>query len=510
MESSNKTIAKNTVFLYFRMIVTIVISLYTSRVVLKVLGIDDFGIYQAVGGVVGLLSFLNAALATGSSRFLTFELGKGDFRKLQRTFSTILAAHVILALGIIIISESLGLWFVYNKLVIPPDRFNAALIAYHLSVLTAVIHLMQVPYNAVIISHERMSVYAYVGIADVVLKLAIVYMLSLGGIDKLVMYSILMCLVTFIMTLFYHYYSSLRFKETKSKLIMDMIIMKDVLGYSVWNLFANSALALNNYGSVLLLNMFFSPGVVTARAVANQVNMAAYNLITNFRTAATPQIVKRYAVEDYEGSKSLLLSSTKYSYYMMLFLALPIYLVAPQLLEIWLGQVPPYSVIFLQLTIICSLFQVFDASFYTALYANGRIRENALISPSVLFLCFPIVYVLFRMGYPPETYAWASLICYAILALFVKPILIIKIVDYTWKEIFSVFYPCLKVTIASCAIPFLLYETPGLLADNIYVKFVILVFISLICVTIAIWLVGISSSERQCISRVIRLKLNHN
>lgn len=507
MESNNKTIAKNTLFLYFRMMVTIVISLYTSRVVLKVLGVDDFGLYQSVGGVVGLLSFLNAALATGSSRFLTFELGRGDFDKLKKTFSTIVTAHLILAAGIVLLLETIGLWFVYNKLVIPAERFDAAVIAYHLSIITAVFHLIQVPYTATIISHEKMGIYAYIGVVDVILRLAIVYMLDIGGIDKLVLYSILMGLVSLILALFYGIFSMKKFDETRTRLILDRAIMKEVLGYSLWNLFANSALALKNQGSIILLNMFFSPAIVTARAVANQVNMAVFHFITNFRTAATPQIVKRYAVEDYDGSKSLLLSSTKYSYYMMLLLALPIFLVAPQLLELWLGQVPPYSVIFLQLTIIASLFQVFDSSFYTALYAKGQIRENAMISPTVLFISFPVVYFLFRLGYSPEAYAWVSLVSYAILALIVKPILIIKIVDYTWSDIIRVFIPCFKVTIVSCILPLFFYLREDLLADNIFIRFGFLVLLSAACVLIAIWLVGVNSTEKIKVIKFIKSKI---
>jgi len=489
------------------MMMTIVISLYTSRVILKVLGIDDFGLYQSVGGVVGILSFLNAALATGSSRFLTFELGRGDFKKLKNTFSTIVTAHLILAAGIVLLLETIGLWFVYNKLVIPVERFDAAVIAYHLSILTAVFHLIQVPYTATIISHEKMGIYAYVGVIDVALRLAIVYMLNIGGIDKLILYSILMGLVSLIMALFYCIYDMKKFEETRTGLILDRVILKDVLGYSVWNLFANSALALKNQGSIILLNMFFSPAVVTARAVANQVNMAAFHFITNFRTAATPQIVKRYAVDDYEGSKNLLLSSTKYSYYMMLLLALPIFIVAPQLLELWLDQIPPYSVIFLQLTIVTSLFQVFDSSFYTALYAKGQIRENAMISPTILFISFPVVYILFRLGYSPEAYAWVSLVSYGILALIVKPILIIKIVDYTWNEIISVFIPCIKVTVVSCMLPLLFYLREDLLPDNIYMRFGSLSLISAICVLITIWLVGITSAEKKKVIKFIKSKI---
>ena len=507
-QTNGKTIAKNTVYLYFNMMVTIVISLYTSRVILKVLGIDDYGIYQTVGGVVGLLSFLNSALGVGSSRFLTYELGKGDIVKLNKTFSTILTAHIILAIGIVVVAETIGLWFVYHKVVIPPDRMHAAVISYHLSVLAAVLHLLQVPYTASIISHEKMSIYAYVSIVDAVMKLFIVYMLLMSSADKLIMYSILICIVIFLMLMCYYLYCVHFFPESTCKLIIDKPILKDVLGYSGWNLFANSALALNNYGSVLLLNIFFNPGVVTARAVANQVNMAAYHFITNFRTAATPQIVKQYAIEDFEGSKSLLLASTKYSYYMMLLLALPIFLVAPQLLEIWLGQIPPYADIFLQLTIVCSLFQVFDSSFYTALYAKGQIKENALISPTILFISFPIVYLLFRNGFSPEVYAWVSLVCYAILALLVKPILIIKIVNYTWGEILNVFFICLKVTVLSSLFPAIIYLKKDAYPMNGYLWFGILVFISLFCVVFAVWAVGLTPSERGTLTNYVKRRLH--
>lgn len=502
-QTNGKTIAKNTVYLYFNMMVTIVISLYTSRVILKVLGIDDFGIYQTVGGVVGILSFLNAALGVGSSRFLTYELGTGNDVKLKKTFSTILVAHIVLALGITIIAETIGLWFVYNKLVIPPDRMHAAVIAYHLSVVTSIVHLIQVPYTATIISHEKMKIYAYISVVDAISKLIIAYLLVLDGFDKLIMYSILLCIVSIVTIAFYYIYCLQNFKEVKTNLYIDNTILKEVLGYSGWNLFANSALALNNYGSVILLNMFFSPGVVTARAVANQVNLAAYQFITNFRTASTPQIVKRYAMEDYAGSRSLLLSSTKYSFYMMLLLALPIFVVSKELLELWLGQIPPYSVIFLQLTIVCSLFQVFDASFYTALYAKGQIRENALISPTILFISFPIVYLLFKMGCSPETYAWVSLVSYAILAVLIKPILIIKIVGYNWKEIFGVFYPCFKVFIFSSILPLLVYCYKESIFDNVYIRFVSLVIISFVCTTISILLIGLKKNERQMMRSII-------
>lgn len=506
-QSSNKTIAKNTIFLYFRMMFTMVVCLFTSRVILQVLGVEDYGIYQTVGGVVGMLQFVNGALSTGSSRFLTYEMGTGNYDKLKRTFSSILTAHILMAIIIVLVAETAGLWFVYNKLVIPAERMDAAVFAYHLSILAAVFQITQVPYNASIISHEKMGIYAYVSIAEVTLKLAIVYALYVGGWDKLMLYSLLFCLVNISIIVFYMVYCTRKFDETHYKPMWDKEIMKGVLSYSGWNLFANTSIALNNQGAIVLLNMFFSPGVVAARAIANQVNMAANQFIGNFRTAANPQIVKRYAASDYEGSKSLLLSSTTYSFYMMLLLALPIFVVADKLLELWLVEVPECSVDFLQIMVITSLFSVFDVSFYTALYAKGQIRENAMISPTLGFLMFPIIYIMFRMGLSPICMAYGSLVVNVLLGIVVKPLLVIKIVDYKWSDILIVFSPCLKVSIISCIIPCVLYYTRESLFTNSILQFVVLTGVSILSVTTTVWLFGLDRETRKKLMEFIMKKI---
>lgn len=454
--TTNKTIAQNTIFLYIRMMLIMLIALYTSRVILEKLGIDDYGIYQTVGGIVGLLSFINSALSSGSSRFLTFELGRGDQTRLQRTFSTTLTVHFLIAVGIVVVAETLGLWFLYNKLVIPAERMDAAVYAFHISILTAVFSLTQVPYNAVIIAHERMSIFAYVGIVEVLSKLLILYLLDIGNYDKLKLYATLLFVVQVSLMLFYRFYCRRNFEETKYQFLIDKNILKPIASFSGWSLFANCAIALNSQGILMLLNMFFSPAVVTARAISIQVNMAATQFVTNFRTAVNPQIVKKYALGDYEGSKQLLLSSTKYSYYLMLIICLPIYLLAEPLLKLWLGVLPEYTVVFVQIIIIQSLFQVFDTSFYTALYAKGRLRENALISPTLGFVQFPLIYLLFKLGYSPEVLSWANLVLYILLGLIVKPILLVKIVDYNWHEIATIFKTCLWITIISLPLPMLL------------------------------------------------------
>lgn len=487
------------------MMVTMVITLYTSRVVLKILGIDDYGIYQAVGGIVGFLSFLNNALGTGTSRFITFGLGEGDKNKLKKIFSTTLTVHICLAVFIVVLAETIGLWFLYNKLVIPSNRFDASLVVYHLSIITAFFGLTQVPYGACIIAHEKMSIYAYVSIVDAVLKLLIVYLLGIGEIDKLKLYALLLCLIQVGEIIFYRIYCIKRFEESKFKLLIDKPIFKEIASFSGWSLFAGSSIALNSQGILMLLNMFFSPAVVAARSISLQVNNAVNQFVANFQTAANPQIVKLYAAKDFEGSKRLLLQTTKFSYYLMLLLCLPVCFCAQQLLEIWLEEVPEYAVIFLQIIVVQGLFCVFDTSFYRALYAKGRLKENALISPTIGFLSFPIVYLLFKNGFSPVALSWASLITYALLGLIVKPLLVIKIVDYTWKDIFSVFVPCLKVTAVAVIVPMLsfLYLT----FDNQFASLLTIGSISILSVGLSVWFLGLNKEMKAKVVEMVKNKI---
>ena len=503
--ANNRTIAKNTIFLYFRMMVTMIISLYTSRVVLQILGVDDYGIYQAVGGIVGFLSFVNNALSTGSSRFLTFGLGEGDAQKLRNVFSTTLTAHIVLAIIIVIVAETAGLWFLHHKMVIAPDRLNAAEFVFHISILTAFFSLTQVPYGACIIAHEKMSIYAYVSIIEAVLKLAVVYMLTIGQIDKLKLYALLLCIVQIGIILFYVLYCVKKFDEARFRLFIDNGIFKEIAAFSGWSLFATGSIALNNQGILMLLNMFFAPAVVTARYISLQVNNTINQFVTNFQTAANPQIVKLYAAKDYNGSKQLLLQTTKFSYYLMLLLCLPVCFCAQELLSVWLVSVPEYTVVFLQLVVVQSLFSVFDTSFYRALYAKGQLRENALISPTLGFLCFPVVYLLFKAGCSPIALSWAGLVTTAIVGLVVKPLLIIKIVDYTWKDIFSVFVPCLKVTLISLPLPLLFDYFAHI--DN---RFVYIALMGAICVTsvsAATWFLGMTPRMKEKVLAEVRKRV---
>lgn len=502
---SKSIIAKNTVFLYFRMLFVMGVTLYTSRVILETLGIVDFGIYQTVGGIVGMLTFINSALSTGNSRFITFELGKNDPQKLRRTFVTTVNIQLLLCVFVLIVAETIGVWFVKKKLLIPPETLGPALWAYHLSIITTIFNLISVPYIASIISHEKMNVFAYIGIIEVCAKLSIVYLLNLSTIDKLILYAILLLIVQILITLFYYIYCITHFSETHYQAILDRSIFKGIASFSGWSLFAASSRALNNQGILVVLNMFFSPAIVTARALSLQVNNAANQFVSNFRTAVNPQIIKQYALGNYSESKKLLLTSTKFSFYLMLLLSLPICIGAENLLNLWLKEVPNYTVIFLQLVIIQSLFQVFDTSFYTALYAKGDLKANALISPTLGFIMFPTVYFLFKAGFSPVTLSWASLILYAILGLIIKPYLIIRIVNYSWNEILSVYKPCCTVSVISGILSYFI-------ASLIHYKGLIgFMLTTMICWAIsipAIYYLGVSVKFRIKLKKQIISKLN--
>lgn len=506
--NSNKTIAKNTILLYFRMLFSMAVSLYTSRIILQVLGVEDYGIYQTVGGLIGLVSFLNGALSSGTSRFLTYEMGTGCFERLKKTFSSVLTVHILLALFLVFLAETVGLWFLYNKLVIPETRMDAAVFVYHMTAFCLLFSITQVPFGAVIVAHERMNIYAYVTIVDVILKLAIVYMLQLADWDKLKYYSCLLILEQIGIMLFYRFYCIRNFEESRYQFTWDKGIIKGVLSYSGWNLISNISTSLIGQGGTVLINMFFNPSVVAARAIANQVNMAAFQFIGNFRTAANPQVVKRYAAKDFEGSRRLLLLSTRFSFYVMLLLALPICLVSRPLLTIWLGTVPEYATEFLQLTMITSLFTVFDLSFYTALYAKGQIKENAILCPALEFVAFPIIYLMFRMGASPMAYAWCVMFLTAIIGMVLKPWLVVRIVGYRWSEIIAVFISCAKVFIFSIPVPVILCLYRGRLFISITQEFIILVIVSVLSVSITVWFVGMNKELRQKLLSFLRNKIN--
>ena len=491
--SSNKKIAKNTLFLYFRMMFIMLVSLYTSRVILDVLGADDYGLYQAVGGIVGMLAFINGALSSGSSRFLTYALGERNFENLKITFSTTFVIHLVIAIAIVLLAETVGLWFLYNKMQIASERMDAAVFVYHISILTAFFNITQVPYSASIIAHERMSIYAYVGIIEVLLRLLICYLLMVGGYDRLKMYASFLCILQIGLIIFYRFYCSYHFKETIFCFSFRKDILKRILGYSGWNLLGNGSVTLNGQGILILLNMFFSSSIVASRAISVQVRMAAYQFVSNFLMAVNPQIIKRYAQGNIESSHNLLLVSTKYAYFLMLIICIPLCLFSEQILHIWLKDVPPYTVIFLQIEIITALLNVFSTSFYTAFAACGKMRAYAFSSPFAGIFCFVVIYILFKLGFAPVAFSWAQLLLTVFLFFFVKPYYMVKVDGYRVKDIVSLFVKCLCVSAISLPIPIVLYF---FLPKYTLLVVLIEIFLCVLSIAVIIYMIGIDKDTR--------------
>ena len=381
------------------MIFILGVTLYTSRVVLDKLGVDNYGIYHAVAGVVAMLSFLNSTLSSGTSRFLTFDLGRDNIQKLKRTFSTTFFTHLILALIVVGVLETAGLWFVNHKLVIPEDSMPAAGWVYQISILTTFIAITQVPYTATIIAHENMKVYAYVGVFEAIAKLAVVYLLSISPIDKLVFYAILIATVQLLVAFSYRIYCTRNYEESRLRPIFEKKTFREMMSFSGLGLIANVSQMLSLQGLVVLINMFFQPAIVAAQAVGNQISAAMMQFVNNFKTAINPQIIKLYASGDQKASRELTLESSVYVHELVLLLALPLIVVMDPLLHLWLVEVPPYTTIFAQCIVLKQIFDVYNSTLYTPMIASGKLKSNSLAAVWFGIGMFILLYILLKLGF---------------------------------------------------------------------------------------------------------------
>lgn len=402
-KSNNKRIAKNAFMLYIRMFLTMIVGLYTSRVVLATLGVEDYGIYGVVGGVVAMMGFLNASMSGATSRFLTFELGRGDKKRLEETFSSSLIVHLGIALIVFVIAETIGLWFLCNKLVIPEDRMGAAHWVYQCSILSAILSITQVPYNASIIAHEKMDVYAYVEILNVTLKLLIVYLLIIGNYDKLILYAFLHLAVVVVILIIYRIYCIRNFKETHFHWIWNKSILKPLLTFSGWDLYGNGCVTIRQQGTNFLINMFF--GVVYN--AASSIATTAQGVVTSFATvviyAFKPQIIKNYAKNDI--ARMQILSGNAIKFVVILFgcIAIPLIYEMPYVMELWLGEVPEKAVVFCRLLLLFMFFALANNVLITCIHATGNIRRISIITGSIHLLILPVIYIAFLAGLKIES-----------------------------------------------------------------------------------------------------------
>lgn len=471
-ENTTKRIAKNTLMLYFRQILIMIVSLYTVRVVLNTLGAEDYGIYNVVAGVVVLFSFVNNAMATATQRFLNFNLGKNDTEKTQQTYSASLLIHIGIALIFVVLAETIGLWFVNTKLNIPLERHSAAIWCYQFSIITTVFNILRVPYNAVIIAYEKMSFFAWVSIVEAVLKLLVVYLLIISPLDKLVAYVILLTLVSIIVLFCYKIYCNKKFEIAHYKRITDYSLVKEILGFSGWSLFGATANVANNQGTNIVLNMFTNVTVNAAMGIANQVNSAVYSFVSNFQTAFKPQLVKSYAAEKKEEFNSLIIRSAKFSFYLLWIIVLPLTLNLDFVLQIWLKNVPDFSIGFIKLILIYSLFESINGPLFLAVQATGKIKKYQIIVSCLIFSNLPFSIIAFFLGANPYCVLIIRIILECFITIFrllylnktqkfsigsylknvMIPVLVVMIVSFFITSLISSYFSGLVFFFGSCAI----------------------------------------------------------
>ena len=490
--NNNKRIAKNTLLLYFRMLFMMVVSLYTSRVILNALGVEDFGIYNVVGGVVAMFTVISGSLSAAISRFITYELGKGDQSKLNKIFSASVTIQLLLSLIIVVLIESVGVWFMNAKMTIPESRMTAANWVLQFSIITFVINLISVPYNAAIIAHERMSAFAYISILEAVGKLAIAFLIMVSPIDKLIFYAILMCVVAVMIRFTYGHYCKKHFAECTYHFHWDKDILKQMFGFAGWNFIGAASAVLRDQGGNIVINLFYGPAVNAARGIAIQVNNAVTGFVTNFMTALNPQITKSYASGDREYVMTLIYQGARLSFYMLLLLSLPILVNTHYILVIWLKLVPEHAVLFVQLILIFAMSESISNPLITAMLATGRIRNYQIVVGGLQMMNLPISYICLRLGCMPESVLIVAIIisqcCLATRLYMLRGMIGLSSIMYMKK----VYLNIIMVTIISVIIPELLAHQ----MSESFLSFVILSLVAIASTATTEFMIGCNKKER--------------
>lgn len=445
---SNK-IANNTMFMYFRMILVMAISIYTTRVVLEKLGADDFGLYNAINSVVGIVVFVTNTLNSTTSRFITFELGKDKGGNMILMFSSICFIYMLFSIVMILVLESIGLWYINHVFVIPLGMTNDVNIVYQISIAIVVLTFLEIPFRSAIEANEDFKIYAYLGIADVVIQLIVVYLLVISPDDKLVTYAFLMLLAKLLISAAYVFISYIKYNYVRIKKVFDRIIFKEMTKFTSWTLIANLSNTLEVQGSTLLMNLFFAPAIIAAKALANQVISALMIFVNNFRKAVNPQIIKSYAAGDISSHKKLILASTSLYYDMLLILGLPFVFTMGTVLDIWLEEVPPYTVEFTKIGIIVQFVSLIDNSFYSSFVAAGKLKALSLIGIASSVLYFIVLYVIYKNGGNVLWVQYLLLISVGFWSFIIKPMLMVKQLGYATKEIWNCLRGCILLFCAS-------------------------------------------------------------
>lgn len=498
VQSNNQRIAKNTFYLYIRMLITMGVSLYTSRVVLDVLGAEDYGIYGIVGSVVILFSFLQNAMAGASQRFFSYELGKEAGGDIGRVYSVTLISYIFIAFTVWILGDTIGLWFLETQLIIPEERMFAANIVYQFSLISLVISIIQIPYNALIISYERMSIYAYASIIDIILKLAIALLISIVSSDKLILYGLLMVIVNLISFSIYFFYCRRSFLRCRFYWVRDKSLLNKLLSFTGWSLCGNVANVAAQQGGNIILNMFFGVLLNTAYGIANQVSGAVYGFVTNFQMAFRPQIVKLYASEEKEAMYQLIYRASRFSFYLLLIIAVPFVINADYVFSLWLKDVPDYSVLFCQLMMFYCMIDSIQAPLWMMIDASGNIKTYAIWLSGILLFNLPLSYFLLKIGCPPTTLLIVRVVLNLVTAV-IRTLYIKKAFFFPSSEYIKRTIGCVFIGMASFIIAFYFKKWVG----DIYFNGFISTIISILLVSAIVLFVGMRSEERKLLKTLI-------
>ena len=501
--SNNKRIAKNTIFLYLRMLLVMGVALYTTRVIFKALGAEDMGIYNVVGGLTISFAFFSSSLSNATQRFLNIELGKDDISGANKVFCLSIVIYATIVLAVLIFGEFFGIWFVENKMVIPADRLDAAIFVLHTTLIGLAVTLISSVFDSVLIARENMKIYAYIGVVEVILKLAIVYMLEAFDYDKLKLYAFLFLAVHTLIKSFTVVYCIRNYSECKFRFYWNLKQFKEMFSFIGWNGFGTAVWMVNEQGTNILLNLFFGPIVNASRAISAQVSNALNNFSNNFFVAVRPQIIKSYAAQNYEYLKKLIYSSSKYSFYLKWMLCLPIIACSSTILTLWLKDVPQYAVEFVQWILIFNCINVLTNPIWTAIQATGHLKEYTIVGGIVFLLAFPASYIFLKMGTGPLV-VFQMLVFFRVLYIIVSFRIARKYIDIKAKEyLVSVVWPICKVVTVSATVVYLtLY-----VIDNSITGLIVITMLSIIATATAILLLGITKNERSLVTNFIRKKI---
>ncbi len=505
VSGQNKRIAKNSILLYVRMIVVMVIGLFTSRIVLRALGVEDYGIYNLVGGLVTFFTVINGAMLLATQRFINYGLGNGNQSRLKIIFSTACAIHLIIAAIIIVLAETIGIWLLTHKLLIPQEKFSVAMLVFQMSMVTVVIQVLTLPYNAVVVAHEKMSVFATISIIQSVLSLSVALsLLTTSDSGRLKLYAVLTCCVQVIIALFYFFYSKSRFSESRSWTKFNKAIFKEMSVFAGWCMVGCSAGMMYTQGLNILLGMFFMPYVNAARGLAVTVQNAVNQIFNNVQIAVVPQLIQSYARKDFIYFYSLIFKSSKYFSFLLLLVAVPIGIRAPYILNLWLGELPEYVVIFVRILLCVSLIDAISGPLMRASDATGDIKKYHLVVGGVLMIIVPVAYIFLKLDYPPQSvfYTYLTISVFALCARLI--ILRQKIRLSVRAYIVNVILPIIYVITITLPVSYLLSKYISL--D--LVGLVMFVIASTTITVTAIYVCGIDRNERKFIKDKVSIILN--